>query len=609
MARTRNPRGRIRPVRVLDHALPPLTGDASTDVAISILTEAVRAGVRDVVVCPGSRSQALALVAAELERAEAITLHVRFDERSAGFFALGISRETRRPVPVIVTSGTAVANLHPAMLEAHHAGVPLVALTADRPPELVGVGANQATVQPGLFGEAIECIHLAPLETAAEYEIGDALEPARAFGTRIAHARRALHANVAFRDPLSVAIPSLSDWASTLEGAPEPVATTPVAPEGLSTVPVAQVLADDTRTLVVAGADAGPVAEQIAAAGQWPLIAEASSGARFGPDLIVSLRHLLGEASDAGLRDEVQRLIITGHPTLSREVPKLMNRDDVEVIVVTAHAGKVGSDAAVSVRADAIQVVEHDDETVREAHRAARRAWLNAFRRADRAVREAESADAPAPNLEAATSTDARDRAAFGRAEAAIGREPVTREVLVDAVWRATWPHDRLVLGASRLIRVLDERVGGKPIRVHANRGLAGIDGTIATALGVATASQGESAPVSSRAGMTRALMGDLTFLHDASSLLVGQGGEGTPRVQLIVGNDNGGTIFAGLEVAGTAGQAFDRVMLTPQRADIAAIANAYGWAHVPAATRRELDMALSDHTRERVVIEVPLAE
>ena len=128
---------------------------AALAAAVELLVAAVNGGVRDLVVCPGSRSQALALVAAELERVRAVRLHVRVDERSAAFFALGIARESGHPVPVITTSGTAVANLHPAMLEAHHSGVPLIALTADRPRELIGTGANQTTVQSGIFGPLI----------------------------------------------------------------------------------------------------------------------------------------------------------------------------------------------------------------------------------------------------------------------------------------------------------------------------------------------------------------------------------------------------------------------------------------------------------------------
>ena len=180
----------------------------------------------------------------------------------------------------------------------------------------------------------------------------------------------------------------------------------------------------------------------------------------------------------------------------------------------------------------------------------------------------------------------------------------MTRRALVEAVWQATWPHDRLVLGASRLIRELDRVAPGKRIPVHANRGLAGIDGTIATATGIALASQ---AGDDEQPGITRVLLGDLALLHDAGSLLAGVG-EPRPRMQVIVGNDGGGTIFDGLEVAATADPALvDRVLLTPQSVDLAALAAAYGWEYRRVANRGELDPALTP-SADRVLIEVPLA-
>ncbi|WP_316300012.1 thiamine pyrophosphate-dependent enzyme, partial [Clavibacter michiganensis] len=169
----------------------------------------------------------------------------------------------------------------------------------------------------------------------------------------------------------------------------------------------------------------------------------------------------------------------------------------------------------------------------------------------------------------------------------------------------ATWPHDRLVLGASRLIREADRALPGKRVRVHANRGLAGIDGTISTGLGIALASQAGSG--SAAAGITRVLVGDLTLLHDVGSLLIGTG-ERVPRIQVIVGNDGGGTIFDGLEVANTAAPAaIDRVMFTPQRVDLASLAKAYGWTHLRAATHGELEAALTTASGAPLLIEVPL--
>jgi 2-succinyl-5-enolpyruvyl-6-hydroxy-3-cyclohexene-1-carboxylate synthase len=170
--------------------------------------------------------------------------------------------------------------------------------------------------------------------------------------------------------------------------------------------------------------------------------------------------------------------------------------------------------------------------------------------------------------------------------------------MLVEAAWRATWPHDRLVLGASRLIREADSWVPGKRIPVHSNRGLAGIDGTISTAIGMALGTETE--------GTTRVLLGDLAALHDAGGMSFGVG-EPRPRIQVIVGNDGGGTIFDGLEVAATAPQdALDRVLLTPQSVDFAALAAAYGWTYIRATNRGELDQALTASVAP-TLIEVPL--
>lgn len=609
-------------------AVPPRTGDASTDTALALLCAAVESGIRDLVLCPGSRSQALALVAAELERAGAIRLHVRIDERSAAFFALGLARESGRPVPVVVTSGTAVANLHPAMLEARHAGVPLIALTADRPPELIGIAANQATVQPGIFGPTIALAELSP--RGADEPVDAAVELGRRLG---ALAGGPLHANVAFRDPLSGPVPSLEAWAAavaaetagpasdagaaasadpsgaevaTADAADVPGAATAVA-AATAAARRERLIPDAIPTLVLAGADAGPEAEAIAHAGSWPLLAEISSGARFGRTLVTHVRALLGAASPAPeLRDGIRRVIVLGHPTLTRQLPGLVAREGVEAIVVERAGGDpVGRDRDGLRRVSGLEIAA-DDPAARDSL-PERRAWLGAWIAASRAAAEAASSDAAAPEVDAARSEDRAERARFARSELAVSREPVDRDILVDAVWRASWPHDRLVVGASRLIRDLDERAVGKPLRVHASRGLAGIDGTIATALGVATASQLGDGDPRAAMGVTRALLGDLTFLHDASSLLVAQGGEAAPRVQLVVGNDRGGAIFSSLEVAQTAGPAFERVLGTPVDADLGAIARAYGWHHVLASTRAELEAALLDRGPERVVIEVPL--
>lgn len=576
---------------------------AAGEFSARLLTAAVRAGVRDLVVCPGSRSQALALAAAELERLGAVRLHVRIDERSAGFFALGLAIETGRAVPVITTSGTAVANLHPAVLEAFHAGVPLVALTADRPAELVGVGANQATTQPGIFGPLVPVVHRpAP--------VGGADEPsdAQTLGLRIARVRGPLHVNLALREPLAGAMPDLR--AMLADPAPEPPDREPSqAPQpggrgagGRRVEKIRLDPGDGVPTLVLAGTGAGPEAERIAHEAGWPLIAEVASGARFGRNLVVPYRELLDRDSpEPGLRDAVRRVVVLGRPTLSRQIPRLLARPGIEAVVLGGTGGEA-YDPARSVRVFA-------ERAELSGHRGPRE-WLRDWVLAGRRLVAAASSDAPAPALAEARSTAPGARARFARAELAVARQPIGRAELVDAVWRASWPHDRLVLGASRLIRELDRRATGKRIRVVANRGLAGIDGTVATALGVATGSQlaeADGTIPAGAAGVTRVLLGDLTLLHDAGSLLVGQGGEPAPRVQLIVGDDGGGTIFDGLEVARVAEpRAMTRVQLTPQRVELASLAAAYGWTHLRASDRAGLEAALTS-PEPRLLVEVPL--
>jgi 2-succinyl-5-enolpyruvyl-6-hydroxy-3-cyclohexene-1-carboxylate synthase len=537
------------------------SSSASSDFAVAFLAQLIRLGIREVVVCPGSRSQALALAAAEFERAGLLRLRVRIDERSAGFLALGLARESGIPVVVVTTSGTAVANLHPAVLEASHSGVPLVVVTADRPAELRGIGANQTTVQSGIFGGAVrrQWDVEAPESDAGAAELAADV---------VAGLAGPVHVNLALRDPLSAVVP-LPDVV--------PGSWTPPAPSDDSVV-----LEPGPSTVVIAGAGAGDRAEEVARALGAPLLAEVVSGARFGPNLVPAYRALLVEP---GFGDRIERAVVFGHPTLSREVPALLERSGLETIVVRGPERDVYDPGRSARVVDSVTVT---GDPVPEA-----RAWVGSWVSASRALLAVD--DAPAASL----SDDRIERAEFARAQLARLREPVTRRMLVEAVWANTWPHDRLVLGASRLIRALDRVAVGKKIAVSANRGLAGIDGTIATATGVALAS---TAP-----GVTRVLLGDLALLHDAGSLAPAPG-EAAPRLQVIVGNDGGGTIFDALEVAGTADpDLFDRVLYTPQSVDLAALAAAYGWQYQRAGTRAELDDALTA-SGDRVLIEVPLA-
>ena len=578
----------------------------ATDAAAALLSGLVSRGVRHLVVSPGSRSQALALVAAELERQGLVHLHVRIDERVAGFTALGIGRETGMPAVVVCTSGTAVANLVPAALEAHHAGVPLLLLTADRPPELRGVGANQTTRQPGLFRSAVrlEADLAVPAvidgdatsEQTAELDAVAASALAAALGEG-ARAAGPVHLNVPFREPLAGAVPSWlaeraasgahpaeddADGSGALYQGGGGIGEADVAPE----VEAAYVIEPGPRTVVIAGADAGAAAEQVAHDGGFPLIAEIVSGSRFGRQIVHGYRALV---DDPALGGRVERVVVFGRPTLSREVTRLLMRDDVEVLAVRGPGEPVNLNGTTQA-VDAVRVGSGEND----------RAWLGEWMRASRA--RAVDLSPPAPDADGLASAVPHERLGAINAEVEVMRAPLDRPALVDALWRATWPHDRLVFGSSRIVRVADEVLGGKKVAVHSNRGLAGIDGTIATATGVALASQIEERP-----GVTRLLLGDLAFLHDIGALMLPPG-ETEPRLQVVVGNDGGGTIFDGLEVAAVAGgDAMARVQYTPHTARLEQLALAFGWEYHRCTTRVALDQVLTAPTGGRQLIEVPL--
>ncbi|MEJ1154941.1 2-succinyl-5-enolpyruvyl-6-hydroxy-3-cyclohexene-1-carboxylic-acid synthase [Microbacterium marmarense] len=591
---------------------------AATDAAAALLGGLVELGVAHIVVSPGSRSQPLALAAAELERRGIISLHVRVDERVAGFTALGIGRESKMPAVVICTSGTAVANLLPATLEAHHSGVPLILLTADRPPEMRGIGANQTTHQPGMFARDARFEADLPVPVDID-ESGDGEQSmmlrqianqsmAAALGEGL-RSPGPVHLNVPYREPLAGEFPTWFGDASA-----DTVASTPEVREaslpgdehdedmsgalyqggggiGESDLPgdtgdFPLVIDRGPRTVVIAGADAGADAEELAHLGGWPLIAEIVSGARFGRQLVHGYRSLLAEAELGGM---IQRAIVLGHPTLSREVAALLADARVEVIALRGPGEPLNLNGT-TVAADAVVVAP--GETDRE--------WLGAWLSASR--RLAVDLTPPAPDARALASAERDTRLPAVAAELAVIRAPLNRESLVDAVWRATWPHDRLFFGSSRLVRVADAVLAGKKVPVHANRGLAGIDGTVATAFGVALASQAGDA-----AGVTRVLLGDLAFLHDVGAMLIAPS-ESEPRIQVVIGNDRGGTIFDSLEVAEVASDdAMNRVLYTPQSVRIDSLAHAYGWEYHHVKTRAALDQALTSPVGGMQIIEVSL--
>ncbi|WP_121253258.1 2-succinyl-5-enolpyruvyl-6-hydroxy-3-cyclohexene-1-carboxylate synthase [Nocardioides ferulae] len=567
---------------------PDPTPEPSTKLARAAVLSLLAQGVTDVVLSPGSRNAPLSFAVHEVAAAGLLRLHTRIDERSAGFLALGLSR-VDSPAAVVCTSGTAVANLHPAVLEAAHSGVPLVVVTADRPSRLHGTGANQTTDQVGIFGPLVMTLDLEAQPGTGQWAmwVGDG----------------PVHLNVRFDEPLVPAEPWTTlahDLADALGGedehedesqanehgilprrspdldprpvpsAQELVATArarrsaggwgrsvrgPAAPETLPLGP---------RTVVVAGDDAGPPARQLAERAGWPLLAEPSSGARTGENAIRAYRLLLG--TDLGER--IERVVVCGHPTLSRPVTRLLTRPGVEV--VSGPVRGVWSERPFPVASShpVVPTVAGSDDP----------AWLDAWRDADRSVsRQVDRLLAAEPDL--------------------------TPYEVAGAVSRALPPGGLLHVGASSPIRDLDLMVAryavGDRRKVVANRGLAGIDGVVSSAIGAAL-----GRPHGTR---NLALMGDVTFLHDANGLVLGPR-EARPDLTIVVVNDDGGSIFTMLEQgAEEHASGFDTLFGTPHGVDLAALCAATRTPHWRVGSLPELEQALASPNGGIEVIEVPV--
>ena len=560
--------------------LPPAMADARSLVA-ALLAE----GVREIVLCPGSRSAPLADALADAADAGHLRLRVVLDERSAGFIALGAARAHAltghsRCAAVVTTSGTAVSNLHPAVSEADAAGIPLLVISADRPHELVGTGASQTTEQTGLFVPALRLGVDLPADLAADLG-GHAADAAIAGQVRraVAAATGTLsrdpgpaQINARFRPPLTAegavedSVEGAAEDAVPLAPAPPsppaataaPAAVPACAPEAGAGRPAGSGSSAQGRGIVVAGDTAHPavgsMARSLAEHLNWPLLAEPTSQARSGPQALSRYAELLGTPAGRALAQQAEHLLVLGHPSLSRSITALLGREDLDITVLTECARWTD----VSGRARRVVPMDGpdhqpDDAALRSARlvaslglESADAAWTDSWRRA--------VADLPEP-----------DRSSSG-------------DALARAVWEASQAPGAptLLLGSSMTVRRLDRlaQPGAAAPKAVANRGLAGIDGTIATGIGLWMASSGE--PV-------RAVMGDLAFLHDAMSLNRGVREE-EADLQVIVVDDGGGAIFSHLEYAHTTPSGrFERLFTAPQCASIAALATALGArVHVP---------------------------
>ena len=521
--------------------------------AATLFDEWIRCGLREVVIGPGSRSTPLALAAAE--RTE-LTLHVRIDERSAAFFALGRALVRAQPVAIVVTSGTAAAELHAALCEADLAGVPLLALTADRPPELHGVGAPQTIDQRNLYGSAVRLYEepgVARLEAAPSWR--DLASRLWFAAIGVSNKPGPVHLNVAFVEPLLGAPLELPP--GRINGAAWRTTSVPESRVAALDVHGARVLC-----VVGAGVDAGVVATcrdldwvvvgDATAQGTlpyWdPLLRDDDFASAQRPDLVVRMGGLPASKVLA------TRLREWGVPVVA-----LRGAGDVadpEGVVTKSLAGLPRRDSS-SMRADSTYV----------------ESWYAASSSVGEYLRSQEADDDEL-------------------------NEPMVARTLVELSGEN---EVALIVGSSMPVRDVEWWAGSRRSPTFANRGVNGIDGVVSTVLGVSAGARGIG------------LVGDLTMLHDVSGLVDGLGSaEGT--CVLVVSDNRGGGIFSFLAQAEVlAGDRFEQLFGTPRPHDLALVARAFGHSASTVATRSDLraavEKALTEPGLSVIVAVVPSRE
>jgi 2-succinyl-5-enolpyruvyl-6-hydroxy-3-cyclohexene-1-carboxylate synthase len=514
-----------------DMALRP--EDIQATFCAALVDEWARDGVEHAVICPGSRSTPLALALAGDDR---ITVHVHHDERSGGFLAVGLAAASGEAVIVLTTSGTAAVELHPAVVEADLAGVPLLVCTANRPPELHDVGAPQAIDQAHLYGRSARWFHapgVADEGAAGRWRVLAARAHAEATGTHPGP----VHLDLAFREPLV--------------GTPGPLP--PARPTGGAWVwrpsgsapqdPVVDLPGDlaGHRGLIVAGARSGQrdYVVQIATALGWPVLASPTAPVWGAPMTVPGFDALLR----TGLDLAPELVVHLGGPLASRVANEWL-----------AHTGAVQIVAAgprwVDPHGTAAVVLPWTAEAVVEQ-------WS-----IDTAVIE------PIDGGGWAARWHELGTAAQGAIDAVLDEAVRSEPAVARALIRSLPPGGALVASSSMPIRDLEWYVHpDHELAVHANRGANGIDGVVSTAVGVALGDY--SRP-------TALLIGDLAFLHDSNGLL-GAAQRAIDLVIVVVDNDGGG-IFSFLPQADTVEHArFEQLYGTPHGLDLVALARSYG--------------------------------
>jgi 2-succinyl-5-enolpyruvyl-6-hydroxy-3-cyclohexene-1-carboxylate synthase len=551
-----------------------MVGDADRQAAFcaTLVDEWVRAGVTHAVVCPGSRSTPLALAIASESR---LALHVRLDERSAGFTALGIGMAIGIPAVVVVTSGTAAVELHAAVVEADLSRVPLMVCTADRPPEVRGVGAPQTIDQTHLYGRSTRWFADPGVpDEATRWSWRSLGSQSVVEAVSGPHGPGPIHLNLPFREPLlgDAAVGGIPE--GRLNGGPWHRVDAPFSapsPEAIDELVASGSFVAGTRGLIVAGAGCGDPDAVLALAKSlgWPVLADPRSGLRIGDRRVVA-------AADGVLRS--LRFAESHRP----DIVLRMGERWASKVVHTFLAGSM------NVVVDPI-------------------GWTDPERSAVRVVRcdptlfcltliAAKGMSNVATTDWAVEWEEAEIRAQLAIATAFAQMKKPTEPFLAQRVFAAGAGGSHVVVSSSMPVRDLEAfaRPRIDPPRVVANRGANGIDGVVSTAFGVALA-----------AGPTTVLVGDLAFLHDVSAL-VGPAAE-RPPLTIVVADNGGGGIFSFLPQANEIDtDRFERLFGTPQSADPVAVARGFGWDVVEIdgeGWTGALDAALAPHGSGRVVV------
>jgi len=525
--------------------------------ALVMVDELVRCGMTDACLSPGSRSTPMALALAEHP---SVRLQVSLDERSAGFLALGIAKESGRPVVVLTTSGTATANLFPAVIEACYSKASLLVLTADRPPELRDTGAGQTIDQIKLYGQFVKGFSEVGVAEARQGSVEYWRSVAcNAYAKSVQTPRGPVHLNLAFRDPL---VPGPTDEAFPFplggrpENAPWHEVTYPSRIPGLSELArLAEEIGQAKRGLIVAGTTerAGPMAHLLSEKLGWPLLAEATSGARAGSAI---------SAYDALLR----------HSSFKQE-----HRPDLVLRV-----GAVGLSAALMEFLDSgvDQICIDDGQFASDPRRACTR-WLKADP-ADACEQLGFLAKGRA-DWDWLTHWLRAEEAARRTIDEFLDAQTSLCEPAIARDLAALMPDgSNLVVSSSMPIRDLDWFMRPREgLRIVANRGVNGIDGFVSTALGFALSAK---AP-------TAAFCGDLSFLHDQNGLLLGK--NLSLSLTIVVVNNNGGGIFSFLPQAND-DENFERLFGTPHNMDFGDLCGVYGLGHSSVEANGDLGPALA---------------